>query len=95
MFNGDFHFRTITDRPLSDHSVDFLKSTLINENARMNWEQTLEHPLFKTRFQRMPSVYLPGLDEAFDDLKDKKEKLDDKKVLEVQKGIIDFEKLKA
>lgn len=43
----------------------------------------------------MPSVYLPGLDDAFDDLKDKKEKLDDKKVLDVQKGSIDFEKLKA
>lgn len=95
MYKGDFQFRTITDRPLSEHSADFLKSTLVEESLRMNWEQTLEHPLFKTRFERMPSVYLPGLDDAFEDLKDKKEKLDDKKVVDVQKGIIDFEKLKA
>jgi hypothetical protein len=37
----------------------------------MNWEETLEHALFKIRFERMPSVYLPGLNNAFDDLKTK------------------------
>jgi hypothetical protein len=61
----------------------------------MNWEQTLEHSLFKVRFERMPSVYLPGLGDAFDGLKDKKEKIDANKVLDIQKGLIDFEKLKA
>lgn len=49
---------------------DFLRKTLeVNQDIRLDWEQTLSHPVFRKVFDYLPQYFLPHVQEDFDNLK--------------------------